>query len=137
MKSFLKKAGEIIVSAGAAVGSSNPLVSLLLGLVPKKYQGIEQTAVTDLTQLGQVVLTVESIGAALATPTGGLPLTGAQKLAAAAPLVGRVILQSDLMTGKHIKDQALFTQAVSEFAQATVDLLNAIDENDAAALAKA
>jgi hypothetical protein len=47
------------------------------------------------------------------------------------PLVANVIKTSEMVVGKKIDNEALFTQAVTEYAQATVDLLNSIHHDEA------
>jgi hypothetical protein len=121
--SFLKKLGQIIVNvAGIAMGVG-PLIVPFLG--SGKAPAIAGTAINDLTSIGSLVVQIE---AAFAAVPGS---TGAQKLQAAIPLVSNIIKTSELVAGKKIHDEALFTTACTEFTQGMVDLLNSIDPNEA------
>lgn len=116
---FLKKAGTLLVNGVSIVELGYPVLGKL---IPAKEQPLAQTIVTDLEQMSSVVTSVEEMGAAI--PNG---LTSAQKFAAALPGVTRAVAQSSVMLGKKIADQALFQKACSEYAQATVDMLQSID----------
>jgi hypothetical protein len=120
---FLKKLGQVllkVVAIGAGIG---PVILPFLG--SGKAQQVGTTAVNDLTQIGQVVVQIETAFAALPPGT-----TGAQKLAAALPLVANIIKTSELVINKQVANEALFTQACTEYTQATVDLLNSLHENN-------
>lgn len=117
--SFLKKAGTLLVNAVSIVELGYPVLGKL---IPKSAAGVADVIVTDLEQFSGVVTSVEAVAAAL--PTG---LTGEQKFAAALPGITRAVAQSSIVAGKKIADQALFQKACSEYAQATVDMLNALD----------
>jgi len=119
--SFLKKAGELLVNTVSVVELGYPVLGKL---IPKKAEGVADVLVTDLEQLSSVVTTIEAVAKAI--PSG---LTGEQKFAAALPGVTRAIAQSSVMAGKKIADQALFQKACSEYAQATVDMLNSVDQS--------
>lgn len=120
---FLKKLGQILANiAGIAVGIG-PIITPFLG--SGKAAAVAGTAINDLTAIGSMVAQIETAANAV---TG---MTGAQKLAAAIPLVGNIIKTSELVVGKKIANEALFTQAVQEYTQATVDLLNSIDSSEA------
>lgn len=116
---FLKKAGTAIVNVASIVELGYPILGRFL---PAKAQEYATPAVNDLAQIAGVVTSVETISAGLPTQ-----LTGEQKFAAALPLVTKAIASSSILAGKKIANQTLFQKAASEFAQATVDLLNALD----------
>jgi hypothetical protein len=117
---FLKKLGQILAKvAGIAMGIG-PIIVPFLG--SGKAGQLTATTVNDLTLVGQAVLTIE---------TAMQGQAGTAKLAAVIPLVGNIIRTSELVAGKKIANEALFTQSVQEFAQATVDLLNAIHPDEA------
>src|SRR5690242_7794964 len=120
---FLKKLGTILVNiAGVAVGVG-PIIAPFLG--SGKAGQVTGTVVNDLTAVASTIVQIETAFAAVPGSTG------AQKLQAAIPLVGNIIKTSELVSGKKIANEALFTKAVQEYAQATVDLLNSLDENAA------
>lgn len=106
--------------AGIAAGVG-PIITPFLG----SGKAVVGTAVNDLTAIGSIIAQME---AAFAVIPGS---TGAQKLAASIPLVGNIIKTSELVAGKKIANEALFTQAIQEYAQATVDLLNSIHPDEA------
>jgi hypothetical protein len=122
---FLKKAGTLLVNAVSVVELGYPILGRL---IPKAGQGIAATIVNDLEQFSGVVTTIEQIGASI--PAG---LTGEQKLAAALPAITQAVAASSVMAGKKIANQALFQKACSEYAQATVDMLNSLDPSSVVA----
>lgn len=117
---FLKKLGAILAKAAAIAIGIGPIVTPFLG--SGKAGAIATTATNDLVQIGQIVATVEAV---VQTPG-----SGAQKLAAAVPLVKGIIQSSELVIGKKIANELLFEQACTEMTQAVVDLLNSIDQNE-------
>ena len=119
---FLKKLGTILANvAGIAIGVG-PIIGPFLG--SGKAAQMTGMVVNDLTSIGALIVQIETMGAAVG-------LTGPQKLQAAIPLIGNIIKTSEMVAGKKIANEALFTQAVQEYAQATVDLLNSIDQGEA------
>lgn len=120
---FLKKLGSILANvAGVALGIG-PIIAPFLG--SGKVQQAVTTGTNDLTAIAQLVLQIETAFAAVPGSTG------AQKLAAVIPLVGNVLSTSELVAGKKIGNVDLYNKAISEYAQATVDLLNAIHPDEA------
>lgn len=122
MKSFLKKLGAALANFAKTdvpiLSSIGAIIQPFLG--SGKVAQVVSTGVNDLTALAQAGLQIE-------TAMQGKP--GAEKLAALVPLAGTIVKTSEVVAGKKIANEALFTQAVQEFAQATVDLLNSIDES--------
>src|SRR5438045_80533 len=101
--SFLKKLGQVLASiAGIAVGVG-PIILPFLG--SGKASQIASTGVNDLTAIGSVVVQIE---------TALQGKAGTDKLAAAIPLVGNIIATSQLVVGKRVQNEALFTQAIQE-----------------------
>ena len=123
MNSFLKNLGSSLVKVVAIASGVGPIIQPFLG--SGKPATVAASVVNDLTSIGQVVLQIET---AFAAVTGS---TGVQKLQAAIPLVSNIIKTSELVVGKKIANQVLFTQACQEYTQATVDLLNSIDQSEA------
>ena len=120
---FLKKLGTVLLKVVAIAAGVGPVIQPFLG--SGKVASVAATAENDLTSIGQVVVQIETAFAAL-----GPSATGAQKLQAAIPLVANIIKTSELVVGKKIANEALFTQACQEYTQATVDLLNSIDQSE-------
>jgi hypothetical protein len=116
---FLKKLGQVLLKVVAIAAGIGPIITPFLG--SGTAAKVATTTVNDLTAVGQVVVQIETAFAALPPGT-----TGAQKLAAAVPLVANIIKTSEMVVGKKIANEALFTQACTEYTQATVDLLNSI-----------
>ena len=123
MLTFLKKLGTILVQVAGAASGIGPILGPFFG----SKGGAVETGVNDLTKVASVIVSVETIFGTLPPGT-----TGAQKLAAALPLVAQIIKTSELVSGKKIANDELFTKAIQEYTQATVDLLNAIHPDEAA-----
>jgi hypothetical protein len=119
---FLKKLGEVLLKVVGIAAGVGPIVQPFLG--SGKAAATAGTVVNDLTAIGSVVVQIETALAAVPNSTG------AQKLQAAIPLVSNIIKTSELVANKKIANEALFTQACQEFTQATVDLLNSIDQGE-------
>jgi hypothetical protein len=116
---WLKKVGQFLAQGVERAAEFFPFLSPLAVLLPQGGQKAVQAIGTDLGALQNIVVAVETVNQA--------PGSGAQKLAAAIPLVTTFIKNSEVMIGKKVANEALFAQACQEFAQATVDLLNSID----------
>ena len=128
MLSFLKKLGQIIVQGSEIIGGFAPILS---AAAPKEA-GVITTVSTDLSAMANIVVQVEATSTAIAAATaGGTPLTSAQKLAMAIALIGPIVNQSSVVAGRQVANATLLQQAISEYAQATVDLLNSIDQSAA------
>lgn len=115
---FLKKLGETIVKiAGIATG----FVPLIQGIVPAKAPQIQEVS-DDLTKVAGIVATVEAAAAAMSTPA-----PGAEKLKMATPLVAQIVLQSDMLVGHKIHDQAKFQQGCASIASGVADVLSSLE----------
>lgn len=117
---FLKKLGQVLLKIVGIAAGVGPVIQPFLG--SGAAATTTATVTNDLTAIGSVIVQIETAFAAIPGSTG------AQKLQAAIPLVGNIIKTSELVTGKKIANEAMFTQAITEYAQATVDLLNSLDE---------
>jgi len=127
MNSFLKKLGHVLAKIGTGVVDAagiaagvGPIISPFLG--SGKAASVVTVGVNDLTAIAQQVVIVE---------TALQGKTGADKMAALIPLVGNILATSQIVSGKKIANQELYTKAIQEFAQAAVDLANAISEGEA------
>jgi hypothetical protein len=117
---FLKKLGSVLLRIATIAAGVGPLITPFLG--SGKSAQVSGTVVNDLTSIGSVIVQIETAFAAVPGSTG------AQKLQAAIPLVGNIIKTSELVIGKKIANEALFTQSIQEITQGMVDLLNSLDE---------
>lgn len=115
---FLKKFGLAMLKVTQIVTGLGPIVA---AAVPQTA-GVVTAVTGDLQLLAGEIATVEAIGQALSIP-------GAQKATAAAPLIAQIVLQSTLMVGKHIADEALFTKACTALGGDIADLLNSLQGN--------
>jgi hypothetical protein len=115
---FLKKFGEAVLKGIAIVSGFAPIATALY----PGQAGLIQTVSNDLAQVANIIVQSEALGQALS-------LNGLQKLQASVGPVEQVILQSSLLVGHKIANEALFKQACQEYAQATADLLNSLHEN--------
>jgi len=114
--SFLKKLGVIIANVTGTVAGLGPLIQPLVGT-----NGHVATAINDFTSIGRIITQVEAIGVS----TG---LTGAQKLAAATPLVASIVQTSEMLSGKKVADSPLFIKGCQQIVGGVVDILNSIHE---------
>jgi len=101
-------------------GVGFPLLKPFLGSgEASKYAN---TAVNDLTAIGQVIVQVETAIQA--------PGSGAQKLQFIIPLVANIVKTSEMVTGHQIGDDALFVKGTTEIAQGVVDVLNSLKSDN-------
>src|SRR5271155_2989859 len=115
---FLSKLGKALAEGVALLTGLGPVIAPLLGSAAGKADSAESTIVNDLTSVGQVVIQVEAI---IQTPG-----SGAAKLAAAAPLVAQIIKTSQLVSGKSVANQTLFTQGCVDLTSAVAEILNSL-----------
>jgi hypothetical protein len=117
---FLKKLGELLVKGAALASGLYPLVGNFFGA---KAQAVSGEVVNDLSQISQIVTTVEAV---VQTPG-----SGAVKLAAATPLVLQILKTSQAFSGKKISDEALAEKGAAGIVQGVVDFMNAIHPDEA------
>ena len=120
--SFTSVLGKIFGDIQKGIQIFEGIEPLAYPLIPPGAQATVSAITDDLTMVGNAVTNAQAVVAALAQP-GATP---ASVVAAALPLVTNVISESELVAGKNIADEALFSKACQEFAQATVDLLNSL-----------
>jgi len=119
--SFLSKIGKILGVIGAVAGSLVGLPSLQALLSPKA-QAVETKVVSELGAIGSLVSIIEGAFAALGKQNG----TGADKLKAIVPQVAQIIQASELVAGKKLANEALFTQGVTAITSGVADVLNSV-----------
>ena len=115
---FLKKLGTILKIVGQVSG----FIPLLNQQVPETKSTTVNTVIDKLTQAMNVIVTVEQTLVA-----SGAQVTGANKLAAATPFIAQLIQQSDLLIGKHPKDEAKFQQSVTALTSNLADILSSFE----------
>lgn len=109
LKVFGKVGNFLLPIAGAAVETIFPAAAPVIGF---------------LEQATKVVVDVESFGQV----TGA---TGEQKLAAAAPQVQQLVLDSAAFAGKKIADPEAFSKACTAITSAIADAWNAVEAQPA------
>jgi hypothetical protein len=120
--SVLKKIGQVLLQTGSVATSvmGIPFVSQVLSSAGGKAGTVVQTTVSDFNSVAQVLSLME-----VAFPAGG---TGSQKLTAASPVVGQIVLawaQSNLPGHNKLKsDPAVFQQHVTALTSSFADILN-------------
>lgn len=112
---FLKKLGQIIAEGIAIIGGIAPI----LQATNPQAGTVVQTISKDLEQVGQIVIQVEAMGAALG-------LSGADKLRAAVGPVVQILMSSELLAGKPVTDAAALNQAAQDIINGVVKALNAV-----------
>lgn len=121
MLTFLKKLGQILLNVAGVATGIGPIISPFIGSSASK---VITTGTNDLTSIAQLVVTVETAFAA----SGG---TGVDKLKALIPLVQNIVKTSEVVSGKKIADDVLFTKGCQEIGQGMVDVLNSIHPDSA------
>lgn len=114
--SFLGKVGKALAEGVSIALGVGPIIFPFLG---SKVQGTATTVINDLTSVGQVVTMTEAILQG--------PGNGADKLAAATPLVANIVQTSELVAGHRIANESLFIQGCQKITSGVADILNALD----------
>lgn len=117
---FLSKLGSVLAKVIAIATGIGSLAQPFLG--SGKVGTTVNTVVNDLTQIGNTVVTAETL-----IQGKGL---GATKLAAATPLVAQILMTSEMLSGKHIANNALFMQGARKITDGMADILNAIHPDE-------
>ncbi len=112
--SFLKRAGQILANVAAVEAGLEPIFK------------------ASVPQAGTVVDKIDLIFKSIVATEGQFAAAfpgqqnGAQKLLAAASLVGPVLATVDTIRGKPIADEAAYTKAVQTITGGIADLMNAL-----------
>lgn len=120
--SFLKQFGLDILKG----------IQIFEGIAPVAVTAAQAVGAISATQAGKIDTVVQMASAGLDIESnftaafGSANPTGAAKFAALVPRVQQIVLDSQLLTGKQVGNSALFTTAMQEYSQATVDLLNSL-----------
>jgi hypothetical protein len=100
-------------------------IGIMTGFLPVISQNFPNTTgglqiiSKDLAEIADTVTSIEALGQLKG-------LAGADKAAAAGPLVAQIILRSTLLTGQKIQDTALFNQGCVNIAGGVADVLNSL-----------
>lgn len=111
---FLSVLGQILLTGTKLVTGLGPLFPQQ-GTVINKVEDV-------LVKIASLVAQVEAFGQVLGT-------TGADKLRAAIPSATQIILQSDLLLKKKIRDATLFAGGVAKVVGGIADILNSLDSD--------
>ena len=117
--SFLKKLGGAIAK-GVSIGGAVAAIA-----APDKFKPVIAKGLDTLSRVGDVVIQTEALAQSLSGP-----VAGADKLKAASPIAAAMILESSLVAGRKIADQALFTQGCQKITDGMADILNSIDGSE-------
>lgn len=118
---WLKKAGTIILKV---IGIASGIWPVLAPNLPAGASTVESKVVSELAQVGQVIVTAEGMIGAINDPSAQ---TGGDKLKAATPFVAQIIQQSELLAGKKIKNEQLFIQGATAVTSGMADVLNSLE----------
>ncbi len=118
MLTFLKKAGLDILKGISVVAGLAPL---LQATMPNE-SGVITKVASELELLKTLIIQIEAMGASLSTP-----MSGADKLKAAAPQVTQIILNSAMFAGHKIQDQQLANIGSEQIASGIANWLNALE----------
>jgi hypothetical protein len=134
--SVLKKIGIFMAGAGSDITKilGLPFISQLLGVIPGKLGQVVNTAVTDVRIGVADMNTIAGIlsMAEMMYPSNDSAKTGSQKLTAAAPVMGKMVLawaESNLPGhNKLLVPPEVFAAKVQAWTSDTADLLNCFGE---------
>jgi len=115
---FLTKLGQILRKGLEIYTGFSPIIS---GMISGSGN-VVQTISRDLTEIANIITTVEVIGQTLNQ-------AGPDKLKAATPLVAQVILQSSILANHKIGDPALFQAGCQKLADGMADVLNSLHDD--------
>lgn len=114
--SLLKKIGMIAGNVAGIVAGIGPVASMMF----PAHAGQIEEGIGIFRQILAIIQQVEIIG-------NTITLSGPDKLKIAIAQIGQLIKQTDMVKTNKIRDQVLFDKAIAGFAQASVDLQNALD----------
>jgi hypothetical protein len=117
--SFLKSAGKVLANVAALEAGIEPIFKAAMPAT--MGPGIDK-----LDLIFKNVIATEGMFSA-AFPAGQ---TGAQKVVAAASLLGPILSTVDTVRGQQIADEAAYVKAVQTIAGGVADLLNAYKATD-------
>lgn len=115
---FLARLGSFLARGIAVLTGLEPLIAPLFGSKANQAAGVVTKISNDLNAIAQVVVTAEAV---IQTPG-----SGAQKLAAAAPLVTNIVRTSELVSGHEIANEALFIQGCTNITSGVAQVLNSL-----------
>lgn len=117
---WLKRVGQIALQIVVGIDTFGPMIK---AIASDRVDRVVDVVGDKTRQFVQVIAHAEMFGQALG-------LTGADKLTAATPAMAQVILSSDAMIGRKIKDPEKFKAGVAQITAGWADILNSLDDND-------
>jgi hypothetical protein len=114
--SFLKRLGTVLAKGVQIAVGIGPLIAPFMGSAKTA-----EVVANDLTSIGQLVVQAEAL--LQANP-------GPDKLQAVTPLVASILRTSQLVDGKQIQNETLFTEAARDIASGVAKLLNSIHPDE-------
>ncbi len=114
---FLSKLGAILLKATQVITGFQPIQQ---AMYPQASNVVTKT-ISELSLLSALVVQAEAMGQALG-------IKGPDKAKAIAPLVGQMVLTSEMMVGRTIKDVALFNKGCLGLGGDVADILNSLDD---------
>lgn len=118
--SFLKTFGLDALKGAQVLAGIAPIAGAVVGAT-NAYAG------TLIDKFDAMLTSGLSIEASFAAAFGPNAKTGPAKLAALIPQIQNIVTQSTVLTGKSVKDPALFTKALQGGAQFVIDLMNSVE----------
>lgn len=119
---FLSKLGKVLATVVNIAGIAAGIGPILNSFIGSKVTSVAGSIVNDLTAIGGIILQVEAI-----LGGGG---NGADKLAAATPLIANIVQTSELVSGHKIANESLFIQGCQKVASGVADILNSLSTSN-------
>lgn len=117
---WLTRIGKLALQVATGLETFGPIAKQF---TPDPVDRIIDRAQDLSSQSAAIIVQAEIMGQALSLP-------GPDKLKMAAPAMAQVILKSDAMIGKKIKDAALFQSGITKITDGWADILNSLDGDD-------
>ncbi len=118
---FLARLGQILAKGLQVAGVVSGLLPAFGAKAQAAMQGPLQTAVNDLTAVGNVVVSVQTYLKAA---------TGPEKLAAAGPAIINIIRTSEMVSGHEPADHAEFEAGCLDLTNAVVRILKSLKSDN-------
>lgn len=119
MLSFLKKVGLMAVK----------VIGIMSGLLPAVEAMTSATSPLKPVEdkLDQIVKAALSVEIAFTAAYGPDVKTGAQKVQALSALIGPIVQGAEVLSGKKLKNDVLFSQGLHDIANGVAEILNSYE----------